>query len=209
MAKVKICGLTDPDMVRRTAALGADWIGLVFHPTSPRAVTVEAAETLLLGMGRAIPVGLLVDPDDALVSRMAALGMPVLQLHGRETPARVAEIKARTGAEVWKAVGIAAPGDLEALAAYEAADRFLLDARPPSGADRPGGHGIRFDAALLSGWKADRPWLLAGGLTPETVSEAIAATGAPAVDVSSGVERRPGLKDATRIAAFLNAARAA
>lgn len=189
--------------------MGADWIGLVFHPASPRAVTVEAAETLLLGMGQSTPVALLVDPDDALVSRVAALDFPVLQLHGRETPARVAEIKAKTGAEVWKAAGISTRDDLEALKAYEAADRFLLDARPPEGADRPGGHGIRFDPAVLAGWTSDRPWLLAGGLTPETVAAAIAATGAPAVDVSSGVESRPGLKDAARIKAFLNAARAA
>lgn len=193
-------------MVRRAASAGADWIGFVFFDRSPRAVTPEAAETLLLSVGDAIPVALLVDPDDALVNRITALGIHVLQLHGGESPERVAEIKARTGAEIWKAVGVSGKADLPGLTDFAAADRFLIDARPPQDASRPGGHGEAFDWSILEGWQAPRPWLLAGGLTQENVAEAIARTGADAVDVSSGVERAPGLKDWAKVRAFLQAA---
>ena len=209
MTLVKICGLKDPDLVRFCAAEGADWIGFTFVEASPRYVTPEAAETLLMGVGRAVPVALLVDPDDALVARVAGLGIPVLQLHGAETPERVAAIRAAAGCEVWKAVGVAGAEDLAGAATYTAADRLLLDARPPKGADRTGGHGAAFDWSLLKGWQAPKPWILAGGLTPDNVAGAIAATGAPAVDVSSGVERIRGLKDRERVRAFLRAAKAA
>lgn len=207
MTRVKICGLKDPDLVRLCAAQGADWIGFVFVEASPRYVTPEAAETLLLGVGRAVPVALLVDADDTLIDRVAGTGIRVLQLHGREPPERVAEIRARTGCEVWKAFGVETADDLTGAGAYTAADRLLIDAKPPKGADRTGGHGQAFDWSILKGWTAPKPWILAGGLTPENVAEAIAATGAPAVDVSSGVERLRGLKDKELVRAFLRAAK--
>jgi phosphoribosylanthranilate isomerase len=207
MTRVKICGLRDPDLVRFCAAEGADWIGFVFVEASPRHVTPEAAETLLLGVGRAVPVALLVDPDDSLIDRVTRTGIRVLQLHGSETPERVAEIKERTGCEIWKALGVAAAEDLAGAGAFDAADRLLIDAKPPRGADRTGGHGAAFDWTILEGWQPPRPWILAGGLTPENVAAAIAATGAPAVDVSSGVEKLRGLKDRERVRAFLRAAK--
>lgn len=207
MTCVKICGLRDPDLVRFCAAEGADWIGFVFVAPSPRHVTPEAAETLLMGVGRAVPVALLVDPDDKLIDRVTRTGIRVLQLHGGETPERVAEIKERTGYEVWKALGVATAEDLAGAGAFDAADRLLIDAKPPKDADRSGGHGTAFDWAILQGWKPPRPWILAGGLTPENVAAAIAATGAPAVDVSSGVEKLRGLKDRERVRAFLRAAK--
>ena len=207
MTSVKICGLKDPDLVRFCAAEGADWIGFVFAEASPRHVTPEAAETLLMGVGRAVPVALLVDPDEDLLARVVATGIRVLQLHGHETPARVAEIREKTGCEVWKAIGVADAADLEKAGAYLVADRLLIDAKPPKGADRPGGHGAAFDWSILQGWTPDKPWILAGGLTPENVASAIAATGAPAVDVSSGVERVRGLKDRELVRAFLRAAK--
>jgi len=206
---VKICGLRDPDMVRFCAAQGADWIGFNFIAQSPRYVTPEAAETLLLSAGAAVPVALLADPGDSEVERVASLGFPVLQLHGAEPPARVATIKARTGREIWKAIGVADAGDLERAGEYAAADRLLIEARPPEGSDRTGGHGAAFDWSLLEGWTAPKPWILAGGLTPENVADAIARTGALAVDVSSGVERIRGLKDRELVRAFIRAARGA
>ena len=207
MTHVKICGLRDPDLVRFCAAEGADWIGFVFVEASPRHVTPEAAETLLLGVGRAVPVALLVDPDDVLIDRVTRTGIRVLQLHGSETPERVAEIREKTGCEVWKALGVATAEDLAGAGAFEAADRLLIDAKPPADADRTGGHGAAFDWTILEGWDAPRPWILAGGLTPENVAAAIAATGAPAVDVSSGVEKLRGLKNRERVRAFLRAAK--
>ena len=207
MVKVKICGLTDPDMVGYTARAGADWIGFNFAPGSPRRITPEAAASLLLQVGDARPVGLMVDPDDAMVDQISALGFPVLQLHGSETPARVAAIKARTGLEIWKVIGVSGAADLTAASDFKAADRLLIDARAPEGAAYAGGHGVPFDWSLLDRWTPPRPWLLAGGLTPENVGEAISRTGAPAVDVSSGVERRRGLKDRALISAFIAAAK--
>jgi phosphoribosylanthranilate isomerase len=207
MTRVKICGLKDPDLVRFCAAEGTDWIGFVFVEASPRHVTPEATETLLLGVGRAVPVALMVDPDDKLIDRVTRTGIRVLQLHGSETPERVAEIRERTGCEVWKALGVATAQDLAGAGAFEAADRLLIDAKPPAGADRTGGHGAAFDWTILEGWQSPRPWILAGGLTPENVAAAIAATGAPAVDVSSGVEKLRGLKDRERVRAFLRAAK--
>lgn len=185
---------------------GADWIGFMF-PASPRQVTLAAAETLLLSVGKAVPVAVLLDPPDAEVRAVAALGFPVLQLHGQETPERLAEIKATTGAEVWKVLGVREAGDLERAADYTAADRLLLDAKPPEGADRAGGHGTTFDWSLLRDWAAPKPWILAGGLTPQNVAAAIGQTAAPAVDVSSGVERVRGLKDRELVRAFIRAAK--
>lgn len=209
MTLVKICGLKDPDLVRLCAAEGADWIGFTFVEASPRYVTPEAAETLLMSVGRAKPVALLADAEDGLIARVVATGIRILQLHGAETPARVAEVKAKTGCEVWKAVGVATREDLAGAEAYAAADRLLVDAKPPRGADRTGGHGNAFDWSILEGWQPPKPWILAGGLNPENVADAIAATGAPAVDVSSGVEKLRGLKDRELVRAFLRAAKAA
>lgn len=209
VARVKICGLRDPDMVRRVDSLGADWIGFMFVEKSVRAVTPAAAASLLLPIRRARPVGVLADADDGLIDAVASTGIAVLQLHGSESAERVGEIKARTGLEVWKAVGVSTSDDLSPLAAYEAADRFLIDAKPPDGAAVTGGHGSSFDWSILTGWRAPKPWLLAGGLTAETVASAIAATGADAVDVSSGVERTRGWKDAELAAAFVAAAKKA
>lgn len=206
MTLVKICGLKDPDLVAFAAREGADWIGFMF-PASPRQVTLAAAETLLLSVGRAVPVAVLLDPPDAEVRAVAALGFPVLQLHGQETPERVAEIKAMTGAEVWKVLGVRAAADLDRAGDYGAADRLLLDAKPPEGADRAGGHGTVFDWSLLKDWAAPKPWILAGGLTPENVAAAIGQTAAPAVDVSSGVERIRGLKDRELVRGFIRAAK--
>jgi len=207
MTLVKICGLKDPDLVRFCAAEGADWVGFVFAEASPRYVTPEAARTLLLQIGRSTPVALVTDPDDKLLASVIDLRVPVIQLHGNETPERVAEIKVATGCEVWKAIGVAEAADLDQAGDYAAADRLLIDAKPPKDADRSGGHGLPFDWTILRGWESPKPWILAGGLTPENVAGAIAATGAPAVDVSSGVERLRGLKDRELVRAFLRAAK--
>jgi len=209
MTRVKICGLKDGDMVRRAGEGGADWIGFNFVAASPRYVTPEAAASLLLHVRGAVPVALVADASDGEIDALAALDFPVLQLHGAETPERVAEVKARRGGEVWKAVGVSSRADLDPLADFSAADRFVIDARPPEGAAYSGGHGAAFDWSILAGWTAPKPWLLAGGLTPENVAEAIRQTGAGAVDVSSGVEKVRGWKSAELMAAFLAAAKPA
>jgi len=185
--QVKICGLSEPDTLRTAARAGADWIGFVFFEKSPRHVTLAAAESLLLGVGKAVPVALLVDPSDTLVGDVGQLGFQILQLHGQETPERVSQIKQLSGAqEVWKAAGIASEADLANLASYVGhADRLLLDYKPPEMSEIPGGAGHVFDWSLLKNWTLPLPWILAGGLTPQNVAEAIAATGARAVDVSS------------------------
>jgi phosphoribosylanthranilate isomerase len=206
MTQVKICGLKDPDLVAFAAREGADWIGFMF-PVSPRQVTLAAAETLLLSVGKAVPVAVMLDPPDEEVRAVAALGFPVLQLHGSETPERVGQIKAMTGAEVWKVLGIRSAEDLARAGDYGAADRLLLDAKPPEGDAQKGGHGAAFDWSVLKGWTAPKPWILAGGLTPENVADAIGQTAAPAVDVSSGVERIRGLKDRELVRAFIRAAK--
>ncbi len=206
--RVKICGLATPDAVRQAAGLGAAYVGLVFFPGSPRNVSPEAARALVAAAPPGVTtVALLVDPDDALVDRVAALPVGMLQLHGRETPERTAEIRARTGLPVMKAVGIGVAGDLDRIAAYEAvADQILVDAPAPAGAGRPGGNAAAFDWRLVAGRRWARPWMLAGGLTPGNVAEAVRLTGAGQVDVSSGVESAPGVKDQARVAAFIAAA---
>ena len=208
--QVKICGLSEPETLRAAVAAGADWIGFNFFPKSPRYVTPAAAATLLFGMGTSAPVALLVDPDDKTVSEISALHFPIIQLHGAESPERVAEVKAICGAsEVWKAIGVSGRADLIDAERYTGfADRLLLDAKPPSTAELTGGTGDVFDWSLLKNWTAPMPWILAGGLTPENVAEAISATGAKAVDVSSGVERARGLKDAQLIEDFIQATKA-
>lgn len=205
----KICGLSTPEAV--TAALdgGAGWVGFVFFPKSPRAVTPETAARLAAPLrgGSAKSVAVMVDPTDAELDRLVAAFRPdLIQLHGQETPNRAAEVRARTGAGIIKALPISDAFDIDRAAAFEGAvDHLMFDAKPPSDSALPGGVGARFDWTLLSGRRFDRPWFLAGGLDPWNVGEALRQSGAPAADVSSGVERGPGVKDAALISAFLQA----
>mgnify|MGYP001814736825 CR=1 FL=1 len=206
--KIKICGLSEPDTVRRAARAGADWLGFVFHPTSPRAITISAAQSLLMHIGPAIPVALLVDPSDERLDEIISIGFPIIQLHGQESPERVKQIKQRTGAEVWKAIPVSTRQDLQKAYLYAGfADRLLLDAKPPQNATRTGGHGMRFDWSLVEDWTYPggflSPWLLAGGLRADNLAEAVAKTGAKALDVSSGVETAPGRKSASLIEEFV------
>lgn len=209
MAEIKICGLSTPETLDAALAAGVDWVGFVRFARSPRHVELEAARILSRrAKGRAGRVVLLVDPDDdAVAAAVEAIAPDLIQLHGRETPERVAAIRAATGLPVMKALGIAGRTDLAALAAYAAADRLLLDAKPPPGAVLPGGNGVRFDWDLLAGADLPAGTMLSGGLDAGTVAEALARTGLGAVDVSSGVESAPGIKDPARIAAFVAAAR--
>lgn len=207
--RVKICGLRSAQDVVAAAAAGAAYVGLVFHPPSPRHVTLEQARTAALaapaGLAR---VALTVDADDDLLAALLdRVPIDMLQLHGHEPPDRVAAVRRRFGLPVMKAVGIAGPGDLAELEAQtRVADQILLDAKPAPGADRPGGNGLAFDWRLVAGRRWPCPWMLAGGLTADNVAEAVRLTGARQVDVSSGVESAPGVKDADRIAAFVAAA---
>lgn len=206
----KICGLTDEAAL--LAARDADLVGFVFFPPSPRAVAPARAAGISAALGGGpLRVGLFVDPtDEALEAALRAVPLDAVQLHGRETPARCAEVRARFGAPVMKALGIASRGDLDGVARFaEVCDRLLLDAKPPPGATRPGGNAARFDWSLVAGLRPGVPWLLAGGLTPENVGDALRATGADGADVSSGVESAPGAKDPARVAAFLRAVRGA
>jgi len=210
--RVKICGLRRLADVKAVAAAGAAYAGFVFFAKSPRHLTVAAARPLLLAVPEGLAkVALTVDADDAALDAIvAALPIDMLQLHGHESPERVAQVRARYGLPVMKAVGVADAGDLAAVFEYSlVADQVLIDAKPPKGAAIPGGNGLAFDWRLLAGRRWLRPWMLAGGLTPENVAEAIRLTGARQVDVSSGVESAPGVKDAGRIAAFGRAVGAA
>ena len=208
--RVKICGLTRAADVAAAVGAGASYLGFVFFAKSPRNVTIDTARALALEVPPGVvKVGLSVDADDATLAAITeAVPLDMLQLHGAETPARVAEVRARFGLPVMKAVGVASPADLPRLIDYgTVADQLLIDAKPPAGADLPGGNGVAFDWRLIANRRLLRPWMLAGGLTPANVAEAIRLTGARQVDVSSGVESAPGLKDATRIADFIAAAR--
>jgi phosphoribosylanthranilate isomerase len=207
---VKICGLSTPETLDAALAAGADMVGFVFFAKSPRSIGFGAARALgAAARGRARIVALTVDPNDALLSEVVeALDPDILQLHGKEGPERVGEIGARFGRRTMKAIGVAAPEDLAAAGAYDgAADYLLIDAKPPSGAVLPGGNGLPFDWRLARDFAPRRPWLLSGGLGPDNVAKAIRATGARGVDVSSGVECAPGVKDALKIAVFVAAAR--
>lgn len=207
--EVKICGLSNEESVDAALAAGADFVGFVFFPPSPRNVAVDrAAELAERARGRARIVALTVDADDALLAEIAAgLRPDLLQLHGKESPDRAASVRDTTGIPVMKAIGVSEPSDLARIRDYPAAARFLLDAKPPKDATRPGGNAAAFNWAMLDGFFSPRPWLLAGGLDPLNVAGAIAATGAGGVDVSSGVESAPGRKDPELIRAFVKAVR--
>lgn len=207
--RAKICGLREPRHVEAAARAGAAYVGLNFFPKSPRYVTLGEARTLALAAPPGLcKVALTVDADDATLDAIVE-GLPVdmLQLHGAERPERVAELKLRYGLPVMKVVGVAGTEDLARIALYEpVADQIMLDAKPPKGAALPGGNGLAFDWRLIAGRRWARPWMLAGGLTPGNVAEAIRLTGARQVDVSSGVETAPGMKDEGLIRAFVAAA---
>lgn len=206
MTRVKICGIADPTGFDAAVAAGADWVGFVFYPPSPRAVTpAQAAQLSARHAGGPLRVGLFVSPaDDEVAATLAALRLDAVQLYG--PPPRAAEVRARFGVKVWRAVGVADGADLPRAA--DGADALVIEPKPPPGATRPGGNARALDWSLTAGWHAPLPWLLAGGLTPANVGTALAASGATAVDVSSGVEREPGVKDPALIAAFVAAVKA-
>jgi phosphoribosylanthranilate isomerase len=207
--RVKICGLKTPGDVAAVVAAGAAYAGFNFFPKSPRYVTLAQARALAIEAPEGLcKVALVVDADDALLDTIVAeVPLDMLQLHGHETPARVAEIKARYGLPVMKVIGVADEADLAQLLDYQLmSDQILVDAKAPKGAVLPGGNGLTFDWRLLVGRKWLKPWMLAGGLTPDNVTEAVLRTGARQVDVASGVESAPGVKDAAKIAAFVAAA---
>ncbi|HEV2363126.1 MAG TPA: phosphoribosylanthranilate isomerase [Caulobacteraceae bacterium] len=212
MTAAKICGITTPGAVAAALEGGAAFIGFMFFPASPRNVSVAAAADLAApARGRARVVAVTVNADEDLLDDIAARLRPdLLQLHGEESPARVMAAGARAGARTIKVITVARPEDLAAAAMFEdVADHLMFDARAPSGASRPGGLGAPFDWTVLAGVKPTRPWFLAGGLDPSNVAEAVAVSRAPIVDVSSGVERQPGIKDPDLIRAFLGAVRRA
>ena len=208
--RVKICGLTTPETIAAAVDAGAGYIGFNFFPKSPRYLTIETARTLALDIPEGVAkVALTVDADDALLDQITArVPLDMLQLHGNETPERVSAVKARYGLPVMKALGVADAADLEAINIYASvADQILVDAKPPRDAKLPGGNGLTFDWRLIAGRRWSVPWMLAGGLTPENVGEAQHLTRARQVDVSSGVESAPGVKDVSAISAFIVAVR--
>jgi phosphoribosylanthranilate isomerase len=212
MVGIKICGINDLGAMQAALDAGADYVGLVFFPPSPRAISLpDAAKLADLARGRAKIVALTVDGDDTLFEGIAKEVRPdIFQLHGRESIERLASLKKRYGKPLMKALPIASERDLEAAERYAAvSDWILFDAQPPKDATRPGGHGKSFDWNLLASMKRTRPVMLSGGLEPGNVAAAIAAVQPDAVDVSSGVESAPGMKDVSRIKAFVVNARAA
>jgi phosphoribosylanthranilate isomerase len=203
--RVKICGVNSPAAFDAAAQAGADWIGFVFSARSPRCVTPASAarlsSRLLCGPAR---VGLFVDPtDDEIAETLDAVRLHALQLYAPVD--RISRIRAKFGVPVWRAVGVTTPADLPEGGGIAAA--LVIEPKPPEGATQPGGNGVALHWTMLKGWHPVTTWLLAGGLTPENVAQAILESGAAAVDVSSGVESAPGVKDAARIAAFVRAAR--
>jgi len=205
MTKVKICGINDPAAFDTAVEAGADWVGFVFFPPSPRYVTPEIAAGLSARLRGGPPrVGLFVEPTLAAIAAVLDIvKLDILQIYGALDD--LPTIRARFGLPVWRATGIGSAADLPT--SLLGADRLLLEAKPPAGADRPGGNATTFDWSMLRGWAAPAPWILAGGLTPDNVATAIRETGSGAVDVSSGVEVRKGLKDAALIRSFLAAAK--
>ena len=207
---IKLCGLTTPRALDAAIAARADYVGLNFFPPSPRNTSLsDAAALAARAEGRITRVGVFVDADDTTIAEaVAAASLDILQLHGNETPARAAQIKAQFGVPVWKALTVVAKADVDRARAYAgAADLILFDAKTPKGSALPGGMGLSFDWSLVANWKSPMAWGLAGGLNPDNVAEAIRLTGAPLVDTSSGVESAPGVKDVDKIAAFCKAAR--
>lgn len=207
--KVKICGLSEARHVTAAVAVDAGYLGFVFFEKSPRCVTIAQARDLAVEVPIGVAkVALTVDADNAMLDAICdAVPLDMLQLHGSESVERVAEVKRRYGLPVMKAVGVADEGDLAALDAYgQVADQLLVDAKPPKGAVLPGGNGLAFDWRLIANRRWFAPWMLAGGLTPDNVAEAVLLTGARQVDVSSGVESSVGVKDSELIAAFISAA---
>ncbi len=210
--EIKICGITSEEAMEAAVEAGADYVGLVFFPPSPRCVTPErAAELVEFLPADLVKVGLFVDPDDSTLDRvLSQVRLDLVQVHGRETPERLEQIRLEYGLPVMKVIPVSEAADLAAANPFLAvADRLLFDAKPPKGATLPGGNAVSFDWTLLQGRKWGLPWMLAGGLTPDNVAEAVRITGARAVDVSSGVESAPGIKDPARIRAFIKAARGA
>ncbi len=211
---VKICGIASADAMDAACAAGADYVGLNFYPPSPRYLSVARAAELARRTAPGVRrVGVFVDATELVIEEtLEAVPLEALQFHGSETPERVATARVRFGLPVIRAVKLAVPGDLAAAAAFEAvADMILFDAKPPT--DRPdalpGGNATAFDWHILAGYRGRRPWGLSGGLTPANVARAVAMTGADLLDVASGVESAPGVKDPGLIAAFVAAARAA
>ncbi len=206
---VKICGIKDPAHLNVLAGAGARYVGFVFFEKSPRYVTLDQAQALAIATPSGVAkVGLVVDATDTqLDALLDQVPLDMLQLHGGETPERVAEVKSKYGLPVMKAVGVADPDDLSDLDAYaKVADQILVDAKPPKNSELPGGNGLSFDWTLIAGRRWSVPWMLAGGLVPENVAEAIKLTGVRQVDVSTGVESAPGVKDPELIRAFVSAA---
>ena len=209
--EVKICGLTDAAAVNAVVEGGAAMCGFVFFPASPRNLTPKEAAELTKGVPEGvIRVGLTVDADDALLAEIASVAkVDMVQLHGAETPARTNEVRERFGLPVIKVLAVQGPDDLAAAEAYHGvADRLMFDAKPPEDASRPGGNARTFNWRVLKNQTFALPWLLAGGLTAENLTEAVKTSGAVAVDVSSGVEDAPGVKNVDKIRAFLAAAAA-
>ena len=203
--EIKICGINDASGLAAAVEAGADWVGFVFFPPSPRFVTPAQAAALAARLPDWLSrVGLFVEPNEAEVAAaLAEMRLDALQVY--DAPEKTARLRARFGLPVWRPVGIATQADLPTAA--EGADRLVLEARAPAGASRPGGNAARFDWSLPRDWTPPAPWMLAGGLTPDNVSQAIRAAEATAVDVSSGVERRRGVKDPALIRAFVTAVR--
>ncbi|MBL6929418.1 MAG: phosphoribosylanthranilate isomerase [Rhodospirillales bacterium] len=208
--QVKICGLSSPEAVQTAIEGGADYVGFVFFAKSPRFVTPMQATELggLVGAG-VKKVGLVVNADDAALDEIVSVAKPdMLQLHGEESPTRVAEIKAKFGLPVMKAISIGSAGDVVRSHMYDAcADMLLFDAKPPEASNLPGGNAVSFDWHLLAADSWDVPWMLAGGLDAANIKDAVEQSGARAVDVSSGVEDRPGVKSADKIVEFLRIAK--
>lgn len=211
MTEIKFCGLSTPQTVDAAIKAGGRWLGFVFFPPSPRHLTPERASGLIApvpaGIGK---VAVLVDADDALIDAVLAAGIDTLQLHGRESPERIAAVRARTGCPVWRAHGVANRADIaQAIALSGPADRLLLDAKAPREAPLPGGNGLAFDWRLMLGVEPPMPWGLSGGLDAGNVGAALAVLKPAFVDVSSGIEERPGVKSISKIAAFAEAVRGA
>ncbi len=210
MTDVKICGVTTPEIITVLNAISVDFVGFVFVQQSPRFVSLDKASALSQQVTQRIKkVGLFVDPDDNLLqSTLQRVSLDCIQLHGNETPARVQELKSRFSLPIIKAISIASPADLASIPAYESvADWLLLDSKPPANSAITGGNGISFDWNILKNYKFQKPWMLSGGLTSDNIGEALSLLKPHAVDVSSGVERSRGIKDAQKIKDFVQTVR--